>query len=448
MRKILPLILLATMGWRPSEAQSLEPIDSIYLNAMPRFSQNIARITSHVWPGMTIGPYAIFRIGGPVFLKNHPQPPAGSITLKDGVYEFSQSEYALLGTSQTEINHVLTAHNNYGQPQYISENQFYSEVFHELHHVYQRTVVKTVKFDDPAELLTYPEDYRNDAIRQCEDETLLSMLQGPAVQFQENLNRFFSSRMLRQTIIGKEYLDYEKTVESCEGPATYCEYRYMKAFASKPQEQQYIQKRFFEMLIEPTYGRDGLRNKRLLSGMIQCLLLDRKLKNWQPEYYRSGLSLSDFFFSKFKPRQAPLPDISVYLAKAKYFTAIEKNKHSVDLESFNNQGGLKVTLLFKSPPQFRGFDPMHAEAVSDSLILHTTLLKLGKGANYFNAANERTATLVKGSIWTVKSVTFFVPDDKISLENNTLKYEGEFIQVNWHYTTATRKDNTYLVTVE
>ena len=375
-------------------------------------------------------------------------PPASAKPLKDGVYEFSQSEYSLLGTSQTEINHHLTAHNNYGQPQYISVNQFYSEVFHELHHVYQRTVVKTVQFDNPAELLTYPEDYRNDAMRQYEDELLLSMLQGPSLQFQENLNRFFSCRLLRQTIIGKEYLDYEKSVESCEGPATYCEYRYMKAFANTPQEQQYIQKRFFEMLIEPAYGRDGLRNKRLLSGMVQCLLLDQKFKNWQPEYYRSGLTLNDFFFSKFKPWHVELPDRAVYLAKAKYFTAIEKNKHSINLESFNSQGGLKITLLFKSPPEFRGFDPMHAEAVNDSLILHTTLLKLGKGADYFTAANERTATLVKGSIWKVKSVTFFAPRDKISLENNTLKYEGPNIQVNWHYTAETQTDNGYLVTVE
>jgi hypothetical protein len=448
MYKALPLLLLFIVGRYPATAQSLESIDSIYFNALPQFSKNITHITSQVWPGMTIGPYAIFRIGGPVFLKNHPTPPAGAKLLKNDIYQFSQSEYSLLGTSQTEINNSLTAHNNYGQPQYISINQFYSELFHELHHVYQRTVVKTVQFDNPADLLTYPEDYRNDAARQYEDELLLSMLNGPSQQFQENLNHLYSSRLLRQTIIGKRYLDYEKSVESCEGPATYCEYRYMKIFASTLQEQQYIQKRFFEMLIEPTYGRDGLRNKRLLSGMVQCLLLDRKFKNWQSEYYRSGLSLNAFFFSKFKPRKAELSNLAIYLSKAKFFTAIEKDKHGINLESFTNQGGLKITLLFKSPPQFRGFDPMHAEAVSDSLVLHTTLLKLGKGANYFTAANERTATLIEGSIWKVKSVTFFVPEDKISLDNNTFSYTGQHIQVNWHYTLKTKTDNSYLITVE
>jgi hypothetical protein len=448
MRKILALMLLIILCRNPAGAQTLQPIDSIYLNALPQFSKNIASITKDVWPGMTIGPYAIFRIDGPVFLKNHPQPPAGAKALKDSIYRFSQSEIALLGTSQTEIDHFLTAHNNYAQPQYISVNQFYSELFHELHHVYQRTVIKTVQFDNPAELLTYPENYLNDAVRQYEDEVLLSMLQGPAGQFQENLNRFFSSRVIRQAIIGNEYMEYEKTVESCEGPATYCEYRYMKEFGTTVEEQQYTQKRFFEMLIEPTYGRDGLRNKRLLSGMVLCLILDKQLKNWQQEYYKSNLSLNDFFFSKFKPRQVKLPNLDVYIARAKYFTAIEKEKHSTNQQAFNSQGGLKITIQFKSSPEFRGFDPMHAEAVNDSLILHPTLLKLAKKDNYFTAANERVETLVKGSVWTVESVTFFAPESQISLENNTLKYTGEHIQVNWHYTTLAKSGNGYLITVE
>jgi hypothetical protein len=448
MRKIFTLLVLFFMAWQPARAQSLEPIDSVYLNALPQFQKNITQITSQVWPGMTIGPYAIFRIGGPVFLKNHPNPPAGTRLLADSIYQFSQSDYALLGTSQTEINHALTAHNNYGQPQYISINQFYAELFHELHHVYQRTVVKTVQFDNPADLLTYPEDYRNDATRAYEDEVLLAMLKGPPQQFQENLNLFYSSRLLRQTIIGKKNLGYEKSVESCEGPATYCEYRYLKIFGTAPQEQQYVQKRFFEMLIEPTYGREGLRNKRLLSGMVLCLLLDKQFKNWQPAYYLSGLSLNDYFFSRFKPARVPLPNLGGYMAKARYFTAIERDKHSINLEAFNSQGGLKITLLFKRPPEFRGFDPMHAEAVNDSLVLHSTLLKLGKGTNYLTAANTPTATLIKGSIWTVKSVTFFAPADQISLTNDTFSYKGQRIQVNWHYTEAVKGENSYLLTVD
>jgi hypothetical protein len=448
MHKIIGLLLMVILSQNHGDAQTLEPIDSIYLNSLPQFSKNLARITDLIWPGMTIGPYAIFRIGGPVFLKNHPRPPEDAIALKDSTYQFKQSEYELLGTSQTDINHYLTAHNNYGQSQYISENQFYSEVFHELHHVYQRTVIKTVNFDNPAELLTYPEDYRNDAIRQYENELLLSMLLGPDTQFQENLNRFFSSRVIRQTIIGEKYLDYEKSVESAEGPATYCEYRYLKAFATTLKENQYMQKRFFETLIEPTYGRDGLRNKRLLSGMIQCLILDQKFKDWQQEYYRSGLPLSNFFFSKFYPRQVHLPDLAVYLAKAKYFTAIEKEKHSINLQFFNSHSGFKFTIIFKSPPEFRSFDPMHAEAVSDSLIIHSTLLKLGKGANYFTATNESATTLVNGNVWIVKSVTFFLPDRQFSLENDILKYEGQHIQVNWHYTILTNVGNQYLLTVD
>jgi hypothetical protein len=449
MSKILTLLFLVILGAQCSaDGQAIQPIDSLYLGSLPQFSKNIENIREKVWPGMTMGPYCIFRIGGPAFLKNHPNPPAKAKLLKDSIYQFSQADFALLGTSQTEINNHLTAHNNYGQSFYVSENQFYAEVFHELHHVYQRNYIKKLKFDNPAELLTYPENFQNDAIRQYEDELLLSALTGPTQQLKENLNKFFSCRALRQTIIGEKYLNYEKDVESCEGPATYCEYMYMKEFSSTEKEQEYIHKRFFYSLIEPAYGREGLRNKRLLSGMVQCLLLAKHFTNWQHEYYNSGQSLSDYFFTKFKPQQVKLPALDSYEARAKYFTAMETAKHIANIQSFNNQGGLKITVQFKSPPEFRGFDPMHAEAINDSLIIHSTLLKLGKGANYFTAANERAITKVNGSVWTVRSLTFFVSEDRISLENNTLTYKGQNISVSWQYSSQKKEGNEYIVTVD
>src|SRR4051812_48997569 len=97
-----------------------------------------------------------------------------------------------------------------------------------------------MQFDNPAELLTYPEDYRNDAIKQYENEVLLELLSGPSSQFDDNINKFFTCRMLRKQIIGDKYINYEKKVESAEGPATYCEYRYMKEFSTTLKEQAYI----------------------------------------------------------------------------------------------------------------------------------------------------------------------------------------------------------------
>ena len=442
-------LLIFCFGHLPSvHAQLLEPIDSTYLRSFAGFLRNANSLKEKAWPGMQLGPACIFRLNGPAFLLHHPLPPTSATYLGDSIYLFKQTDLALMGTSQTEINHYLTAHNNYGQVQYGSDNQFYAELFHELHHVYQRTYIKKLPFDNPAELLTYPENYRNDAIKQYENEVLLEMVTGPVGKFADNLNKFFSCRTLRQTIIGSKYATYEKRVESAEGPATYCEYQYLQAFSTTAKEQAFLNKRFYYSLVEPLYGREGLRNTFLLSGMAQCVLLSRKFTNWQPDYYASGLTLSEYFFSRFKPTLVKLPNLAYYEAKAKYFTAIEKQKHSQHLEAFNSQSGVKITMLFDKSPEFKGFDPMHAESVNDSVILHSTLLKLGKGTNYLTVANQVVATQIKGQVWFVKSVTFFLPERDIKFSKNTFECTNKNLTINWTYTKQVKEGNEYFFTVE
>jgi hypothetical protein len=379
---------------------------------------------------------------------NHPAPPPEAHLLRDSIYIFKQTDYALAGTTQTPINNHLTAHNHYAQPMYVSVNQFYSELFHELHHVYQRTYIKGLKFDNPAELLTYPEDPHNDALRQYENEALLEMLIGPAAAFNDNLNTFYTCRLLRKAIIGEKYSNYEKSVETAEGPATYCEHAYMKKYGTSASEQEFIHKRFYYSLIEPAYGREGLRNKHLLSGMAQCIILTRRFKNWQTEFYKSGMQLNDFFFSKFPGKQVKLPSLAAYAAKAQIFTTAEKEKHSKNLEAFNNQAGRKITLIFTTQPEFRGFDPMHAEAANDSLIIHTTLLKLGKGTNSFTAINHPALAQINKQVWFVKQVTFFVPESAIKNENSVLTCTDETLSIQWKYSRIEKTETEYIITSE
>jgi hypothetical protein len=446
--KLLSIYLLLVASITSLSAQTTTPLDSAYLAHLATFSKNAYSLAPEIWPGMTIGPFCIFRVNGPAYIMNHPAPPKEARLLRDSIYIFKQSDYALAGTTQTPINNHLTAHNNYGQPMYVSVNQFYAELFHELHHVYQRTYIKKLKFDNPAELLTYPEDPHNDAVKQYENEALLEMLLGPAEKFNDNLNRFYTCRTLRKAIIGEKYSNYEKSVESAEGPATYCEYAYMKKYGPTATEQEFLHKRFYYWLVDPTYGRDGLRNKHLLSGMAQCIILTRRFKNWQMEYYNSGMQLNDFFFSKFPGKQVKLPVLASYKAKAQYFTANEKEKHSANLEAFNSQPGRKITLIFNIQPEVRGIDPMHAEAVSDSLILHPTLLKLGKGTNSFTAINHATLARINKQIWVVKRVTFFVPESSVKFENGVFTCTDKAVSVQWKYTEHEENGHEHTITTE
>lgn len=447
MKRFFALLFVVFTSCCITDAQVITPIDSAYLSTVADFSRNINKIKDQVWPGMQIGPYSIFRLNGPAFLLNHPAPPQNSHCLKDSIFILNASDYGLMGATQTEINNFLTAHNDYSFKSYVSVNQFYAELFHELHHVYQRNYIKNLQFDNPADLLTYPEDYRNDAVKLYENEVWLEMLLDQG-NFSEKINKIYTCRNLREQIIGAKYFDYEKGVESVEGPAAYCEYGYMQQFSSIIKEQEYINHRFYYLLTEPTYGRDALRGKHLLTGMVQCLLLSKYFKNWQSEYYASGLYLYDYFLTKFNHKTSDLPDLSYYKAKAKYFTALEKEKHVINLENFNKQNGIKVTLIFNEIPDFRGFDPMHAEALNDSLIIHYTLLRLGKENNHFNLTNYKALSTITEQIWFVKRVSFFVEENDIKLGENRLKCNNGTLDIDWRIVSLIRKGNEYLINLE
>lgn len=448
MKKFIVIVLFVIYNLT-ANAQVIEPIDSLYFNAINVFSKNINNITKKVWPGMQIGPFCIFRLNGPAFLMNHPNPPANGKYLKDSVFLLNQSEYGFVGATQTEVNHYLTAHNDYGNKVYASLNQFYAELYHELHHVYQRNYIKNLQFGNSADILTYPENYMNDALKQYENEVLLEMFLGAPDKFDEKMNMFYTCRNTRKQIIGAKYIDFEKGVESAEGPATYCEYMYMQQFASIIKEQEYINNRFYYSLIEPRYGRDALRAKYLLTGLMQCLILSNHFENWQPEYYKSGSLLNDFFFSKFEPKQTSLPDLECYKSKAKYFTVLEIQNHKTRLESFNNQNGLKITLKFKETPDFKGFDPMNAEALNDSLILHTTMLKLAKSdSNQFSAINYKVITSITDQIWFVKSLTFFTQENTLLFDNNRFICNNGNVDINWEIVDKLKKGNEYVITLK
>ncbi len=144
------------------------------------------------------------------------------------------------------------------------------------------------------------------------------------------------------------------------------------------------------------------------------------------------------------PREATLPDLTYNKAKAKYFTGIEKQKHSINYQDFTRQPGVKVVLSFEAFPDFRGFDPMHAESVNDSTILHSTLLRLGNAGNMINILNYKAVTVIADQVWFVKKVEFFVPEESIRTESNRLfiSYDGK-IEIKWTYISRTGKDNIY-----
>jgi hypothetical protein len=443
--RILALLLIVWFNTSLIHGQEqLLAIDSIYLTSIDEFYKKAEKAKSEIWAGMKLAPICLFRVNGPALLFNHPSPPESFIKVSDSLYLGEQQELQLFGATQVEINGTLTAIVDYGLAHYSGQEEVYAELFHELHHVYQRNFVKQIKFDNPAVLLVYPENYLNDGLKLFEQETLYKLcFESDSSSFRKLLNQFYSCRLAREQQIG-DFMKYEETVENMEGPAFYCEYKFytQSSSISEVLKANYIEKHFFSPLTTPYYGRKSLRYRHLAAGMALCYLLDKHFSNWQAAYYSQNLSLYDFFIDKFAPQKLDLAMDSVYVQLSKFHTSQELLGHQHSFHNFISQAGIKITLSFDQNPHFKGFDPMHAESLNDSTILHKTFLKLsGSRDNEIFITHNEVATIIDKEIWFVKKVILFAPEAAISINNDRIEVDVEGKKVLWTGKLKMRTDN-------
>jgi hypothetical protein len=449
MKKVFLCFLILGGILLKSQEHHFLAIDSLYFNSISKFYKEANEYKNSIWTDMKLGPVCLFRIDGPAFLYKHPNPPGNFKKLSKDLYVGKQVDLGLFGATQQEINGMLTAIIDYGN-RYSDKKECFAELFHELHHVYQRNHVEKLQFDNPVTLLTYPEDYQNDALKLFENKQLFDLLFSNGEEFTQHLNMFYTCRLKRLKIIGEKYLSYEKAVESVEGPAVYCEYKFILETMDKSSiiTQNYIHRHFYGSLTEPFYGRENLRYRHLATGLILCLILDKYVENWKTEYYQSGMYLSDFFFSKLKPEVIDVPDISDLYSLSSFFTAREKQKHIDNYNKFLNQGGTKLILKFNTNPGFKGFDPMNAEAINDSLILHKTFLSLGDDKNDLFVSGREVLTEFKGQIWFVNKVIIFIDPKTININEGRITLNTSNIKMNWKGEIADRNKKQIIVTCD
>ena len=123
------------------------PIDSMYSRWMVEFYPQAENRVSEIWPGMRLLPVCVFRIDGPAWLYNHPDPPASFVQIDDRLWQGRQQDLHLFGATSTEIKGVHTAIMPYGDvPR--DKIEFMAEFFHEMHHAFQWQENKITQFPD------------------------------------------------------------------------------------------------------------------------------------------------------------------------------------------------------------------------------------------------------------------------------------------------------------
>ncbi len=416
--------------------RDLHPYDQLYAGKLSSFYKEVETLAPVIWPGMKLCPICIFRQDGPAFLHKHPFPPRSFIHLGDDVWMGEQAELQLFGGTQADINGTLTAINYYDRC-YLAP-LFYAELFHEMHHVYQRNYMTALRIDDPTLIATYPEDVENDALKLFENRLLLQMARNHNTQsIGEMLDLLFSCREKRKGIIGNKYMEMEKLAESVEGPATYCQYKYLQSRQAEAWDKALFavsrQAEFFSVLSKLSFGRRNLRHRLLMTGLAQCLILaNNNIPDWEQEYFDSDVLLNDFLFSRFPIKQVPIPDIDHLRAYSSYHLKNEQEEHQKHLDVFRNQNGICVEITFKGIPECRGIDPMNIELVNENTLIHNTMLKLGKADNYLSFLTGGVISEIVDNLWQVSSVTFFLRSrEQLKIENGTAILNLDGRQLNW-----------------
>ena len=434
-KPLLSVLLFFALSCQVAGQVSMLSVDSLFLGSIAGFYEQAEEATVMIWPGMELSPVCLYRVNGPAILYNHPSPPDSFVKVADRTYLGTQAELQLMGSTIAEINGVITAIADYGYESYMDKDQVYAVLFHEMHHAYQFGHLKDIEYDNPAVLLVYPEDPVNDAIKLFEQKLLYEMaFTSDEDRFSELLYLLYSSRKQREGTIGSVFMNYEKAVENLEGPAFFCEYRFYNLYGSAAAviKMNYNHKHFWSILNTPFYGRQDLRKRHLAAGMAMCYILDKVSDGWQEAFYAGGSHLYDFFMSQFNVQQVELPRLDVYQALSNLHTPQLAEQRQARYQAFLDQAGVKVVLQFESFPQFRGFDPMNAEAISDKLIFHKTSLNLAKADNQLFVANEDVVTLIQDQLWFVKQAMFFVESrEHIHFEEGRVKVAVPGITLQW-----------------
>jgi hypothetical protein len=430
---ILATTLLFILPTKLFPQSQLLPIDSLYLNSIEHFYEIAEEHSDEIWPGMEIAPIILYRIDGPAFLYNHPCPPESFTKHSNNLYIGLQSELQLFGDTITDINGALTAIVNYEHNIYSSPAQTYATLFHELFHAWQRNEFPDLHPGSITDQMTYPEDYKNDALKLFEKHLLFEMsFEKDETRFTELLNRFYTSRMKRKEIIAN-YTHFEQSLETFEGTAFYTEYRFYETFSEQPDpvKNNYIHNHFWAQLVTPNYGRENLRNRHVASGFAMSRLLEMHHPGWKSEFYRSGKTLFDFFVNKFQPEITELPVLEKEIALSRFHTKNLIAEREQQLLQFYQQPGVKVIMDFETSPEFRGFDPVNAISIDEETVLHKTSLRLGRGDNEMFVQNKDLITETSGQVFIVNRVILFVPEHSIDLNRESIKIDDKEVTIRW-----------------
>ncbi|MFP3511947.1 hypothetical protein SB775_20340 [Peribacillus sp. SIMBA_075] len=246
----------------------------------------------------------------------------------------------------------------------------YSILVHELFHGYQY-IKGEKRFPDEMMGITYPLSKDNVELRNQERTNLYSaLLENNIIKKKQYLHNFIALREKRTAKI-KEYLTYEKLIETVEGPAWYVE---LKAYSEKsPDDYHSVLKKYGQQLLNKYESTSSIRRSCYSSGLFMCLLLEELSPGWMESFFGIEETVYDLV-KKHSGDYIKYPIAGVKISseteKAVNF-ALEKRKN--EFEEFYQQAG--IHLYIEGEITAKTYDPMNIIPLEDRL-LHKSFLEV------------------------------------------------------------------------
>ncbi|MFE3973482.1 MULTISPECIES: hypothetical protein [unclassified Peribacillus] len=315
------------------------------------------------WPGFELVAYALYDKKN-VYLFNHPKFSND----QQSTYHILSWDVQFTGDTIILFEEYPTAIVN--MESYEEYEGLYSILIHELFHGYQY-IKGEKRFPDEMMGITYPLSKDNVELRNQERTNLYrALLENNIIKKKQYLNNFIALREKRTAKI-KEYLTYEKLIETVEGPAWYVE---LKAYSEKsPHDYHSVLKKYGQQLLNKYKSTSSIRRSCYSSGLFMCLLLEELSPGWMESFFGIEETLYDLVkkhsgdYIKY-----PIADVKISSETEKAVSfALEKRKS--EFKEFYEQAG--IHLYIEGEITAKTYDPMNIIPLEGRL-LHKSFLKV------------------------------------------------------------------------
>ncbi|MFD1412349.1 peptide ABC transporter permease [Oceanobacillus jeddahense] len=245
----------------------------------------------------------------------------------------------------------------------------YAIVVHELFHGFQYLLEEN-RFPNELLGISYPLLNENVELRNKERKCLYDAVTSTSkIEKRIKLNNFISLREKRRMLIG-EFMEYENSIETVEGPAFYVESHAYSHISSN--KEDIIVKKYGKHLIDGSESTFHLRKSNYSSGLFICLLLDEISPDWKETFFDTDKCLYDLLKDTVELEIDKNIQVKISEETNSIINKIKKSKQDIFREFENREG---YHLFITGEIGLAGFDPMNIVAY-EKRFLHKRFISI------------------------------------------------------------------------